>query len=99
MKLALVLYCYVMNKIFESLNKAKGMPLVARVALKSFCCINQPNGKVVCTNQQSHQRGGVVPDPVWVGLKWLVAFSRLPTTPGTFFAQTIFSPGYPLNDR
>ena len=47
----------------------------------------------ICTNQQPPQRGGVVPDPVWVGSKWLLAFPRVSVTPGTplhFF---------PLNDR
>ena len=42
-----------------------------------------------CTNQQPPQRGGVVLDPVWVGSKWLLAFPRVPVTPGTplhFFA-------------
>ena len=36
-----------------------------------------------CTNQQPPQRGGVVPNPVWVGSKWLLTFSRVPVTPGT----------------
>ena len=36
-----------------------------------------------CTNQQPPQRGGAVPDPVWVGSKWLLAFPRVPVTPGT----------------
>ena len=43
-----------------------------------------------CTNQQLPQRGGAVPDPVWVGSKWLLAFPRFPVTPGTplhFFAM------------
>ena len=38
---------------------------------------------VVCTNQQPPQRGGAVPGPVWVGSKWLLAFPRVPVTPGT----------------
>ena len=49
-----------------------------------------------CTNQQPSQRGGAVPDPVWVGSKWPLAFPRVPVTPGTplhFFAML------PLNDR
>ena len=37
----------------------------------------------ICTNQQPPQRGGAVPDPVWVGSKWLLASSRVPVTPGT----------------
>ena len=36
-----------------------------------------------CTNQQPPQRGGAVPSPVWVGSKWLLAFPRVPVTPGT----------------
>ena len=35
------------------------------------------------TNQQQPQRGGAVPDPIWVGPKWLLAFPRVPVTPGT----------------
>ena len=35
-----------------------------------------------CSNQQLPQRGGAVPDPVWVGSKWLLAFPRVPVTPG-----------------
>ena len=34
-----------------------------------------------CTNQQPPQRGGAVPDPVWVGSKWLLAFARVPIIP------------------
>ena len=35
---------------------------------------------VPCTNQQPPQRDGSIPDPVWVGSKWLLAFrgSQLP---------------------
>ena len=55
--------------------------------------------KLNCTNQQRPQRGGAVPNPVWVGLKWLLAFPRLSVTPGTSLTQTIFSPCSPLNDR
>ena len=35
------------------------------------------------TNQLPPQRGGAVPDPVWVGSKWLLVFPRGPVTPGT----------------
>ena len=35
------------------------------------------------TNQQPPQRGGAVPGPVWVGSKRLLAFPRVPVTPGT----------------
>ena len=47
-------------------------------------------GHRLCTNQQPPQRGGAVSDPVWVGSKWLLAFPRVPVTPGTplyFFAM------------
>ena len=39
---------------------------------------------------QPPQRGGAVPNPIWVGSKWLLAFPRVPATPGTslhFFAM------------
>ena len=39
------------------------------------------------------------PRPVWVGSKWLLAFPRVPVTPGTPLTQNIFSPCSPLNDR
>ena len=51
---------------------------------------------IFCTNQQPPQRGGVVLDPVWVGSKWLLAFLRVPVTPGT---PLHFSLCCPLNDR
>ena len=54
---------------------------------------------LLCTNQQPPQRGGAVPEPVWIGSKWLLAFPRVPVTPGTSLAQTIFSPCCPLYDR
>ena len=49
-----------------------------------------------CTHQQPPQRGGAVPDPVWVGSKRLLAFQRNPVTPGT--PSNIFLPFCPLND-
>ena len=52
-----------------------------------------------CTNQQPSQRGGAVPDPVWLASNWLLAFLRVPVTPGTPLAQTIFLLCCPLNDR
>ena len=51
---------------------------------------------LACTNQQPPQRGGAVPDPVWVGSKWLLAFPRVPVTPGT---PLYFLLCCPLNDR
>ena len=41
------------------------------------------SSKGFCTNQQPPQRSGAVPDPVSVGSKWLLAFPRVPVTPGT----------------
>ena len=48
----------------------------------------------VCTNQQPQrmtkyrtQRGGVVPNSVWVGPKRLLAFPRVPVTPGSPLEQ------------
>ena len=49
-----------------------------------------------CTNQQLPQRGGVVPGSVWVGSKWLLAFPKVPVTPGT---PLHFLLCCPLNDR
>ena len=37
--------------------------------------------------------------PTPFGLKWLLAFPRVPVTPGTPLTQTIFLPCSPLNDR
>ena len=34
-----------------------------------------------CTNQQPPQRVGAVPDPIWVGSKWPLAFPKVPVTP------------------
>ena len=49
-----------------------------------------------CTNQQSPQRGGAVPNPVWVGSKWQLAFrgSQLPQA-----LPFIFLLCCPLNDH
>ena len=33
--------------------------------------------------EKEKERGGAVPDPVWVGSKWLLDFSRVPVTQGT----------------
>ena len=49
-----------------------------------------------CTNQQPSQRGGAVPDPVWVGSKWLLDFPRSQLFRALPF---IFSLCCPLNDR
>ena len=63
---------------------------------KKVCTNQLHQSKKVCTNQQPPQHGGAVPGPVWIGLKWLLAFPRVPVTPGTPF---IFSLCCPLNDR
>ena len=47
------------------------------------CTVHIKQAKLNCTNQQQPQRGDAVPNPVWVGLKWLLAFPRVPVTPGT----------------
>ena len=61
--------------------------------------INVKRAKLNCANQQPPQRGGAVPNPVWVGLKWLLAFSRVSVTLGTPLTQTIFFAVQPPNDR
>ena len=50
-----------------------------------------------CTNQQPPQHGGAVPDPVWVGSKWLLNFPRVPVTTGTLL-EPFFLLCSPLND-
>ena len=52
--------------------------------------------KQIYTNQLLPQHRGAVPDPVWIGSKWLLAFPRVPVTPGT---PLHFLPCCPLNDR
>ena len=51
---------------------------------------------MICTNQPPPQRGGAVPDLFWVGSKWLLAFPRVPVTPGT---PLHFLLCFPVNDR
>ena len=50
----------------------------------------------ICTYQKPPQRGGAVPDPVWVGSKWLLAFPRVQLP---WELPFIFSLCCPLNDR
>ena len=50
---------------------------------------------VVFTNQQPSQCGSAVPDPVWVGSKWLLDFPRVPVTLGTLLHFLLCCP---LND-
>ena len=52
-----------------------------------------------CTNQQPPQHGGTAPNPVWIRLKWLLVFPRVPVTLGTPLTQSIFSRCSPLNNR
>ena len=56
----------------------------------------QSDNNLFYANQQPPQRGGAVPDPVWVGSKWLLTFrgSQLPRT-----LPFIFSLCCLLNDR
>ena len=65
--------------------------------MKSAKCLSAKNN--FYTNQQPPQRGVAVRSPVWVGSEKLFAFARVPVTPGTPFAQAIFSSCCPLNDR
>ena len=44
-------------------------------------------GEDYSTNQQPSQRGGAVPDLIWIGSKWLLAFPRVPLTLGIPLAQ------------
>ena len=44
-------------------------------------------------------RGGAVPNPIWAGSKWLLAFKRTSVILGTFLIQIIFLPCCLLNDR
>ena len=55
--------------------------------------------KDLCIDQQPSQRGGTVPNPILVGLKWLLALPRLSVIQGTPSIQIIFSPCCPLNNR
>ena len=50
------------------------------------------NRKKLCTNQQPPQRGGAVPDTVWVESKWLLAFPRVLVTPGTLLHFLVMLP-------
>ena len=77
-----------------------GLPFPPSFVVYCFCLCNLRSDLVYidvcsdlvfgCTNQQPPQRGGAVPDPFWVGSKWLLAFPRVPATPDTllhFFAM------------
>ena len=44
----------------------------------------------ICTNQHPPQRGSAVPESVWVVSNWLLAFPRVPVTPGTPLTQPFF---------
>ena len=69
------------------------LPLTEEITVK---CFSQRHNTVAngrfehTTNQQPPQHGGAVPEPVWFGSKWLLAFPRVPVTPRTplhFFAM------------
>ena len=61
----------------------------------AYACQRRPPS----TNHQPLQRGGTDLYPVWVGSKWLLAFPRVPVSPGTSLPQTIFSLCCPLNNH
>ena len=69
------------------------------VSAKFRSYIHEKRAKLNCTNEQPPQRGSAVPNPVWVGLEWLLAFPRVPVIPDTPLIQTIFSPCSPLYER
>ena len=52
---------------------------------------------MLCTNQQLPQQGGAVPIPIWVGSKWLLAFSRIPFTRALSSHKPFFLPCSHLN--
>ena len=79
----------------DRVRNEKNSEMCRRVAKRS-CENKSSDGWDICTNQQPLQRGGAVPNPVWVGSKWLLAFPRVPVTPGTFLH---FFAMLPLNDR
>ena len=66
-----------------SSSSATGPDKVAYPMLKHLPRSGMDYQKKLCTNQQPPQRRGAVPGPVWVGSKWLLAFPRVPVTPGT----------------
>ena len=53
----------------------------------------------ICTNQQPPQRGGAVPEPVLIGSKSLLAFSRVLVILGTTLNKPFFRRATPLKNR
>ena len=45
----------------------------------------------ICTKQQPPQRGGAVTNPVRDGSKWLLAFPKVPVTPGSPYITYLFA--------
>ena len=82
---------------FEKVDKYFGV-----VNKLPFCFNNvglYSRQNVSCINQLLSQRDCAVHVPVWVGPKWLLDFPKVPATPRTPLALTIFLPRCPLNDR
>ena len=82
--------------LLASRNSLQIFSLLETMIIKNmFCFANHFSHDHRCTNQQPPQRGGAVPDPVWVGSKWLLTSreSQLPR------ALLHFLPCCPLNDR
>ena len=81
-----------LDSVVKAVNFIRGRTVNSRLfkAFCDFCAICTISD--FFTNQQPPQRGGAVPDPVWVGSKWLLAFPRVPVAPGTrlhFFAMLL----------
>ena len=57
---------------------------------------NRTSPPIRCTNQQLPQHGDAVPEPIWVGSKWLLDF---PTVSLPRALPFIFSPCCMMNDR
>ena len=80
-------WCHSNVYMIQKLQKVSTEPinLINTKKQKNNNVFQQYNLRTIqhCTNQQPPQRGGAVPGPVWVGSKWLLAFPRVPVTPGT----------------
>ena len=70
----------------------KNTPLLSRVEVHTNPAeYYSQRDTIGFAHQQSPQRGVSIPDSMWVGSKWLLASSRVPVTPGTSLAQTVFA--------
>ena len=79
-----------MRSVLERVSASAAGRILDSANSKLIGCVRCSEDERDCTNQQPPQRGGAVPDPVWVRSKWLLAFPRVPVTPGTplhFFAM------------